>query len=108
MSAKYCLAGMFPSQKVPVNSVPPSQEYLLSYQKPCDKFTYEMLKFENTSAYTELFEKYKPIIKYMEKHTGQKLHTIKDILYVIDSLDIEHSQRSRYAKSNLINVSTFI
>lgn len=84
-------------QPVPVHTVPLSQDYLLASDKRCDHFDYVMLRYYlNTTAYTGLFTKYAPVIKYAEKHSGLKLSTLTDITDLYDTFFVERLKGKRF------------
>lgn len=76
-------------QPTPVHTVPLSQDYLLASDKRCDHFDYVMLQYMNTTAYTNYFTNYTPLIKYAEEYSGLQLPTLTDITNLYDTLFIE-------------------
>ncbi|XP_037041769.1 prostatic acid phosphatase-like [Bradysia coprophila] len=101
MSALANLAGLYPPtgyqiwnfmilwQPVPVHTQPRDEDYLLAANRRCDRFDYFMLQFMNTSAYTDLFTKYRSLINYVEINSGTKIRTITDINDIYDTLFVE-------------------
>lgn len=101
MSAQAAMAGLFPpnpSQKwnnnidwqpVPVHAIPYDQDYVLAADKQCDHFDFIMLEYLNETIYGGLFNKYRPLINYLEKNAGQKLSTVTDLCNLYDVLLVE-------------------
>ena len=54
-----------------------------------------MLQYMNTTAYTDLFTKYRSIIDYVEKNSGTKIRTITRINDIYDTLFIERLKGKR-------------
>lgn len=101
MSAESNLAGFFSTdlninwRSIPINVVPRKEDYALAAEKRCDHFDYLMVKYENTTAYSGLFEKNKSLIRYLEVNSGLKLRTITDINNLYDTLFIERLKQFR-------------
>lgn len=107
MSASVCVAGMFPSSPdkvwnanlawdpIPVHTRPINEDYTLTYKR-CDRFEYAMIDWLKTDVeYRGLFEKYRKLIEYLEKHSGKKLSTLVDINDLYDTLSIEQLKGMR-------------
>lgn len=107
-SALSTLAGMFPPNgdeifnenlhwsPIPVHTGPCDQDYILGGLKPCDRYEYEMALYGNTTAYTEIFEKYKTLIGYMKENSGLELNTVNDLFMLFDTLITEKLKGYRF------------
>lgn len=112
MSAEANLAGLFKPfgyqvwnekikwQPVPVHTVPQQDDSLMGFKR-CDHFDYVMLQWMNTSAYTNLFIKYKSLIEYLESNSGAKLSTLAQILLLYDALYIQQLKGLRFVSLHL-------
>ena len=54
-----------------------------------------MLQYMNTTAYTDLFRKYRSIIDYVEKNCETKIPTITRVNEIYDTLFIEKLKGKR-------------
>lgn len=107
MSALVTLASLFPPysdqifskqlkwQPVPVHTIPRTEDPLLASEKRCDRFEYVMLQYMNTTEYTDLFTKHKPLLDHLERNSGMKLDTITNIFMLYDALYIEKLKGKR-------------
>lgn len=107
MSAEACLAGLFPPAKdqiwnskiewqpIPVHTERQSNDYLLLAKGECDRFKYAMLQYKNTTE-NEILTKHKQLIKYLEKNSGQSLHTVGQISNLHDILHVEKMHGKMY------------
>lgn len=98
------LAGFFPLrerqkwnesliwQPIPVHTVPQHRDYHLALRKQCHQLDYSMIQYLNTTVYKILFEKYQPLIKYLEVNSGQNLTTLTAISTLYNTLYIEKSK----------------
>lgn len=89
-------------QPIPVHTEPQDQDYLLAAGKQCDHFDYQMIQYLNTTAYTELFEKYRSLIRYMEINSGTTLSTYTDISTFYDVLMVEKLKGFWYGNKPLL------
>lgn len=100
-SAQATLAGLFPPhgqqmwnkdilwQPIPVHTVPSDLDHVLIKGQPCDRKDYVQMKLENSTAYTEVFEQYKPIIDAMRNFSGLPLRTLSEIKVFQNTLSIQ-------------------
>lgn len=99
MSASCNLAALFPPkdrqiwnkellwQPVPIHTIP----LLFTIGKPCPKYDKLMTDFSrNHGDFKKRMEEAQPIIKYIEKHSGEKLD-FDDLKFFHDTLFIEQS-----------------
>lgn len=61
----------------------------MAAEKPCDRFTHEMIKYTNSSEYKELFTNNSELIKHLEEIAGGQLKSLTSLNFVYDSLFIE-------------------
>lgn len=80
-----------------VHTKPRSEESVVAPEKPCHRFEDEMIKYTNSSEYTELFVKYGETIKKVEEIAGEPLKTLTSLNFVYDSLFIEKLKKMRFA-----------
>lgn len=107
MSAQATLAGLFPPngqqvwhkdihwQPVPVHTIPSKLDYLLRLRKPCDHKDYLQMKFQNTTAYTGIFERYRTILDAMRMFTGLPLKRLDEVKMLRSTLLIQVSRGGR-------------
>lgn len=123
-SALVNMAGMFPPcddqvwnekidwQPIAVHSQPQIDDNILAGDKPCNRFDYVMLQYmnETDSEYKEFFDKYAPLISYLEKRSGMKLSTITDLNNLYDVLLVEQLKKfdlPKWAEKNMVPGSDF-
>lgn len=104
MSAAANLAGMFPPQgdeiwnsdlqwqPIPIHSVPVQNDYILSFCKTCPRLQYEHEKYLFGSDEEALLKKHKPLLQYIELHSGAHLNTCRSVWGLYDILTIEQSR----------------
>lgn len=98
MSAEANIASMFPPPEdkklsedlnwmpIPVHTMPIDDDYILAAQKPCDRYDFEMQKIINGTMYKGLFKQHKPLLDYLEEHSGFKMTTISNVCFLYDAL----------------------
>lgn len=101
MGAQVTLAGLFPPniqqkwnanlnwQPIPVHTEPRNQDYIISPERPCDRYDLEMFQFINTSEYKSLFTERKSAISSLEENSGLKLRSLLNFNYFFDKLYLE-------------------
>lgn len=111
MGAQVTLAGLFPPdgpqkwnsyldwQPIPVHTEPRNQDTLLSPEKRCDRFDYEMIKYSNTTEYKSLFEENQSLITDLEGNTQLELRTVTSLNHLFDKLFIVQLKGYRYVLS---------
>lgn len=105
MSGHVTAAGMFPPnpfqiwnpklnwQPIPIHTLPITKDSSLALKRQCDRFHYLMIKeYEETPAYTDLFEQNRALIRYLEEYSGQNLSSINSIHVLYQALDAEKSK----------------
>lgn len=102
MSAQVLAAGLFPPgedevwnkeipwQPVPIHTRPLSQEQLLAWKIPCPRFIFFFQQYQSSAEYKSIFSQYKTTIKNWERHSGQSLDKLADIMYLYDTLIVEN------------------
>lgn len=111
MSAQANLAGLFPPignqkwnenfnwQPIPVHTEPRDQDFTISPQRQCDRFDYEMTKYLNTTEYKQLLIRHRPLITYLERHTGLQLPSLVSLAHLHDKLAVEQLKGYRYVST---------
>lgn len=94
-------AGMFPPSvdekwhdqidwhPIPIHTIPITQEHLLAWHIPCPRFKSLFRSYSNSSERKALIEKYKHSIDFWEEHSGLKIKTLADVMYLYDTLYVE-------------------
>lgn len=104
MAAQTTLASLFPPTAqqqwneninwlpTPIHTVPQTQDSLLAGKKQCDRYDYEMIEYQKTDAYKDLFRKYKSLINYLEDKSGKELPTMNEISLLRDGFLTEDAK----------------
>lgn len=106
MSAALISAGLFPPegdkiwnsslelrwQPIPIHTAPLKYDHVLAFSGPCPRYKYESAKYKKTSDHWSLYEKYKPLLRYLELHSGNKMRDFFDVWDLYDCLWIEKSR----------------
>lgn len=102
MSTECTMAGLFPPsqdevwnddldwQPIPIHTMPSNSDYLLNSFVNCSRFDYLFNKRLNSLELKWLMFKYRPLIKFMEKHSGRPLHRTNDVWGLYSDLMIEN------------------
>lgn len=119
MSAQATLAGLFPPSTnqiwnehldwlpIPVHTEPIDLDYRLILKRQCQHFDYVMIQYLNTTAYKHIFDVYRPLITYLEAHSGMNLTVLSSIGYLYDTLLVEELN-GRWAIPIFIRIFIFI
>ncbi|XP_074483486.1 lysosomal acid phosphatase [Sebastes fasciatus] len=102
MSAEANLAGLYPPagqqvftktlqwQPIPVHTVPPSEERLLSFPlRDCPRYEQLMNETEHTKIFINYTTTYKDVIELVRKKTGLNKTTVESVWSVYDTLFCE-------------------
>ncbi|KAJ6626582.1 Prostatic acid phosphatase, partial [Pseudolycoriella hygida] len=65
-------------------------EKLLAWNIPCPRFEFLFEQYTNSEEYNGMYEKFNSSIKEWEEHSGKTLEKLVDIMYLYDTLYVEH------------------
>lgn len=71
---------------IPVHSMPMENDYILAAQKQCDRYDFEIQKITNGTMYKELLKRNKPLLDYLQEHSGFKMKTLSNVTLLYDAL----------------------
>ncbi|XP_055305423.1 prostatic acid phosphatase-like [Sitodiplosis mosellana] len=77
-------------QPVPIHTGPLHEEQLLPWKIPCPRFMFLFEQYQSSPEYKSIFARYEPSIKHWERHSGQSLDKLADIMYLYDTLFVEN------------------
>lgn len=80
----------FDWQPIHVQKVYASEYHRMATTKNCSRYDYLMIKHLNTNnSYNELFERFQPLITYLETNAGMKITNLLDLVILYDTLSVE-------------------
>lgn len=101
-SAAWNLAGFFPPKKdqmwQPISIHTVTEEW----EKSCVRYEYANHKYLNSSEYRALFNKFEPLFKYLEEHSGLPIKTFGAAEYLYSTLRIESQHNLSYVFTCLL------
>lgn len=59
---------------------------------PCPKMNRALKKYSESSEFKEEFGRFKELFEYLEKHSGQKIQSYREVVRLYDTLWIEDRQ----------------
>lgn len=101
-SANLVLAALFPPknnqiwnedllwQPIAVHSIPKKMDYLINAEKGCHRYIEALNEHENSAEIKALKEQHQELFKYLEKHSGQPIPTLKHLKELYETLEIEN------------------
>lgn len=115
MSAQVAMAGLFPPQEaqklnpainwqpIPVHTVPGDQDYTIGTDPICNRFDYEMSKYQNSTEIKTLLNEKKSLISFLEYNSGEAMNTVEKLSFLYDDLFVEQIKGYRYVTSRHYN-----
>lgn len=101
-SAKYVSACMFSTQvspfkdvsdiplsSIPINSVPRGMDTVLYIDKQCPLYYKAYEEYEKSHKIKLKLKKYRKLLRYLEKHSGNRVRSFCNVLTVYDGLWVE-------------------
>ncbi|XP_029176246.1 prostatic acid phosphatase-like [Nylanderia fulva] len=100
MSAEANLAGLYPPIKnqiwddikwmpIPVHTIPSKEDYVLHATKNCPRYNYEVDKVLSSPEIEHVNKENAQLYAYLTEHTGDKIHSLKELEHLYDILYIE-------------------
>lgn len=89
-SAESCAAGLYPGTRVPtVHVVPSKNEYLLHPGAKCARYEKLLDDYLESPKVVGIWKEHRPMIRYIERHSGKRLRSFTDIATIYDILYVE-------------------
>lgn len=102
MSVKSNLPGFFPpigdqlmSSKIPWKQIP-IHIVTEEWEKSCPRYDYAYQKYLKSAEYKTLLEKFWPLFKYLEKHSGLSVESFGALQYLYNTLEIQNQYQLTY------------
>lgn len=90
-SAKYCAAGLYPGSPLPkIHVFSTKDDNLLFHRPKCAKFDKLLDEYLESRNVVGIWKKHGSLIKYIEKHSGKRIDSFRDISHIYDTLHVEH------------------
>lgn len=98
MSAESNMAGLFPPeadqiwnknlmwQAIPIHTIPEYLDYILAAKKPCAKYENTLKKYQESSEFKVLLDKFQPLMLYLEQNSGKYIRTLTgaDLKFLVE------------------------
>lgn len=83
-------------QPIPIHTIPERLDYVLAAKKPCQRYNYALNEYFNSPEYNALYEKFKPLFKYLEENSGAPVKSFEQVQYLYNTLFIENLRNLSY------------
>lgn len=102
LSAECTMFGLYPTsndenwndklnfQPIPIHTMPLIDDYLLNSFAVCPRFDELFQQSIRRPNVTEIIEKYRPLIRFLEENSGEKLQTVKEVSWIYLNLLVEN------------------
>lgn len=83
------LTSHFCRYPIPIHTVPVDLDHILFAGRPCERFKLAYKNYHASEKYKKEFDQFKPLFKYLEKHSGVKIQNFTNTCRLYDTLWIE-------------------